>query len=274
MSNIFKAACIQLNCGPDLSRNLKDCGEIAADAASKGAKFILTPENTDFLVKSNIERRRLSLPEKGHPGLSFASGLAQELEAWLLIGSMSIDLDDGSDRIANRSFLFDAKGGIVARYDKIHTFDITLPNGEAYRESAVVRPGGKAVTAPLPWGMLGMSICYDLRFAYLYRALAKAGAIFLAVPSAFTVPTGRAHWETLLRARAIETGSFIFAPDQTGDHEEQLETYGHSLIIGPWGDVLSRTGDETGYILADINQDDALKAREAIPSLQHDRSFS
>ena len=184
---------------------------------------------------------------------------------------MSIKL--GDNRIANRSFLFSDTGEIVARYDKIHLFDVDLPTGESHRESDLVRPGEEAVVAETPWAIIGLSICYDLRFAYLYRDLAKAGASILTVPAAFTVPTGKAHWETLLRARAIETGSFVLAPAQCGEHEGGRQTYGHSLIIGPWGEVLADAGEDTGFIIAELDLSAVEKAREAIPALKHDRAY-
>jgi predicted amidohydrolase len=211
-------------------------------------------------------------PEAEHPAIPAFSALAAELGVWLLIGSLQIKLD--AVTCANRSFLFDDCGRVVARYDKIHMFDVDLQGGESYRESKTFRPGDRAVIADTPWGKVGLTVCYDLRFAYLYRALAQAGASFLTVPSAFTVPTGQAHWHTLLRARAIETGSFVFAPAQCGGHAEGRKTYGHSLIVAPWGEVLADGGEAPGVITADIDPAKVAEARSMIPALTHDRRFS
>ena len=211
-------------------------------------------------------------PEAEHPAIPAFSALAAELGVWLLIGSLQIKLDAAT--CANRSFLFDDRGRVAARYDKIHMFDVDLKGGESYRESKTFRPGERAVVADTPWGKVGLTVCYDLRFAYLYRALAQAGASFLTVPSAFTVPTGQAHWHTLLRARAIETGSFVFAPAQCGEHAEGRKTYGHSLIVAPWGEVLADGGEEPGVITADIDPAKVAEARAMIPALTHDRRFS
>jgi predicted amidohydrolase len=183
--------------------------------------------------------------------------------------------DDGSDdRLANRSFLIAPDGGIAARYDKIHMFDVELEGGESYRESNAFHPGEAAVLASLPWGVLGMTICYDLRFPHLYRALAQAGADFLSIPSAFTVPTGRAHWHVLMRARAIETGCFVFSPAQWGEHAEGRKTYGHSLIVAPWGEILAEADDGTGFITADVDPVKITESRRKVPSLSHDRPFT
>ena len=231
----------------------------------------MTPENTT-LIEPNRGRQLAKTPaEEAHPGVPHFAALAKELGIWLLIGSMPVRADE--KRIANRSFLFDPKGAIVARYDKIHMFDVDLPNGETYRESNGVRPGGQGVVAQTPWGAIGLTICYDVRFAYLHRALAQAGAVMLTVPAAFTVPTGQAHWHVLLRARAIETGCFVFAPAQTGEHAEGRLTYGHSLIVAPWGEVLADAGDKPGYIVADIDLERVQKARSMVPALRHDREF-
>jgi deaminated glutathione amidase len=204
--------------------------------------------------------------------LAAGQELARELGAHLLLGSVVVKIDDAT--LANRSFLIRPDGAIAERYDKIHMFDVDLPNGERYRESAVFRPGERAVTAVLPWGILGMTVCYDLRFPYLYRALAHAGADFLGIPSAFTVPTGRAHWHVLMRARAIETGCFVFAPAQWGEHANGRKTYGHSLIVAPWGEVLAEAEDGVGFIVAEIDPAKVLEARRQVPSLSHDRAFA
>ncbi len=267
----IKTACVQLNSGPDMQVNLDRAVALIREAAGQGAQFIATPENTCRMRAQQAEKLKTAKTEELHPGIPVFSDLAQELGVWLLAGSMSVKLD--GDHIANRSFLFSDTGEVVARYDKIHLFDVDLPTGESHRESDLVRPGQQAVIADLPWAKLGMSICYDLRFSHLYRDMAQAGAEILSVPAAFTVPTGQAHWKTLLRARAIETGSFVIAPAQCGEHEGGRKTYGHSMIIGPWGNVLAEGGEEPGIIMADLDMEEVKKARQAIPSLQHDRDY-
>jgi predicted amidohydrolase len=272
MSTTFKVACVQLNAARDIAPNIDAASRLIREARRAGADFILTPENTSMIEPKRALLLEKVLPESEHPGIPAFSALAAELGVWLLIGSMQIKLD--VTHCANRSFLFDPKGAIAARYDKIHMFDVDLAAGESYRESATFRPGSEAVIADLPWGRLGLSICYDLRFAYLYRALAQAGASFLTVPAAFTVPTGSAHWHVLLRARAIETGSFVFAPAQCGTHAEGRKTYGHSLIVAPWGEILAEAGDKPTVITAEIDPAKAVEARGMVASLRHDRAFS
>jgi len=275
MTHSLKTACVQMTSGPDVTDNLRQAETLIRDAAGKGATLIATPENTCSLRAPSIpfsERLEGAYQQDTHPGVPFFAALAAELSLSLLIGSMSVRV---GDRIANRSFLFSPAGGILATYDKIHLFDVDLPTGDRYRESASVAPGGKAIVAQMPGCRMGLSICYDLRFPHLYRSLAKAGADILAVPAAFTVPTGQAHWETLLRARAIENGAFVIAPAQVGQHEGGRMTYGHSLIIAPWGEVLADAGgDSPGIILADLDLSSVAKARGAIPALTHDRDFS
>ncbi len=268
---MLKAACLQLTAGPDIAANLKDAATLIRDAASQGARFIATPENTCHIRMPATEKLMSSPVEEKHPALPLLSELAQETGAWILLGSISVKISD--DKIANRSYLFNDKGAIAAMYDKIHLFDVDLAGGEVYRESTTVQPGKKSVLADTPWGRVGLSICYDVRFPHLYRTLAQGGANILAVPAAFTVPTGKAHWETLLRARAIENGAFVLAPAQCGTHEGGRGTYGHSLIIGPWGDILAQGGDAPGIIMADLDMDAVAKARQSVPSLQHDRPY-
>jgi predicted amidohydrolase len=271
MSKSFKAACVQMNSAAEIAPNLESATRLVREAATAGAQLVMTPENTT-LIDPNRTRALAKTPvEDAHPGVPHFSALAKELGIWLLIGSMPVRADD--KRIANRCFLFNPAGGIVARYDKIHMFDVDLPNGETYRESNGVRPGEQAVVASTPWGGLGLTICYDVRFGYLHRALAQAGAVMLSVPAAFTVPTGQAHWHVLLRARAIETGCFLFAPAQTGEHAEGRRTYGHSLIVSPWGEVLADGGEAPGVIIADIELEQVHKARSMVPALRHDREF-
>jgi predicted amidohydrolase len=210
--------------------------------------------------------------EQAPRGIAAFQVLARETGAWLLAGSLVVRLP-GEERLANRSYLFDPQGAVVARYDKIHMFDVDLAGGERYRESAQFRPGERAVLADTPWGKLGMSVCYDLRFPALYRALAQAGARMLSIPSAFALPTGEAHWHSLLRARAIETGCFVLAPAQTGLHEGGRRTYGHSLIVDPWGAVLADGGEAVGFVTAELDLARVDEARRAVPSLSQDRPW-
>jgi predicted amidohydrolase len=271
----FIAACIQYTAGPDPDPNLKEIGGLIRQARDAGAEFIATPEVSNF-IESGKRRRERARREADDPFLAGLRDLARETGAWILAGSLVIDPADnsGDDRLANRSFLIDASGGIVARYDKIHMFDIDLPGGESYRESNAYRPGGGTVVAETPWGKLGMTACYDVRFPYLYRALAHAGAEYLSVPSVFTVPTGTAHWHVLLRARAIENACFVFAPAAWGEHTGGRRSYGHSLIVDPWGRVLADGGEGVGIVTARIDPAEIAKARGMVPSLGHDREFS
>lgn len=272
MSQTVKVALVQMSSGPDIAENIIAAETMIRQAAAQGAQFILTPENTCHIRLPAAEKLKSAHPAEGHPAITRFSALAKELGVWLLAGSISILLPE--EKLYNRSLLFDAKGNIVAQYDKIHLFDVDLPTGERHRESNVVKPGDRAVIAETPWGKVGMTICYDLRFAALYRTLAQAGAKILAVPAAFTVPTGKAHWHTLLRARAIENGAFILAPAQCGTHHNGRTTYGHSLIIDPWGVILAEGGDETGIFMADLDMNAVDVARNAIPALKHDRFYS
>ena len=210
--------------------------------------------------------------ENEHPALPLFAALAQETGAWIVAGSLA--LATGGPKLAQRCYLFNPAGEIVAAYDKIHMFDADVGAGDSHRESASYEAGTRAVMAPTPWGNLGLTICYDMRFPHLYRALAKAGANIITVAAAFTVPTGQAHWHTLLRARAIETGCFILAAGQCGTHEGGRKTYGHSLIINPWGEILADAGEEKGLITATLNLDEVAAARTKLPSLQHDRVFT
>jgi predicted amidohydrolase len=278
----FTAACVQHTAGPDPEPNLRQVGDLIRRARGAGADLIMTPEASN-LIESGRRRRDKARPEANDPFLAAMRELARELDAWLLLGSLVIDPagepgangeTGGEERLANRSFLIDAAGGIVARYDKIHMFDIDLPGGESYRESNAYRPGAATVVAETPWGRLGMSVCYDVRFPQLYRALAQAGADFLAVPSVFTVPTGRAHWHVLLRARAIENGCFVFAPAQWGEYTAGRKSYGHSLIVDPWGEVMADGGEETGIVTARIDPGRIAEVRRMVPSLSHDRAFT
>ena len=267
----FKAACVQLNSGNDMSANLTAAGTAVRAAAAQGAQLIMLPVYAALLDGSGRVMRDNSFPESGHPALSAFQALARETQAWMLVGSLTLKVD--GERLANRSFLLAADGAVVARYDKIHMFDVTLPSGKVIRESGAYRPGEQGVVAATPWGSLGMTVCYDLRFPQLYRALAKGGASFLAVPSSFQRETGVAHWHALLRARAIENLSYVFAPAMCGEHPGNRVTYGHSLIIDPWGKILAELGDEPGIAIADIDTDEVARVRGMLPSLEHDRVF-
>ena len=267
----FKAACVQLNSGNDMAANLRAAGSGVRAAAEQGAQLIMLPEYAVLLDGSGRVMRDNSYPEDQHPALPAFQALARETHAWLLPGSITIKIDD---RMANRSYLLSPDGTVVARYDKIHMFDATLPSGKVIRESSAYRPGGQAVVADLPWGPLGMTVCYDLRFPQLYRALAKAGAIFMAVPSSFQRETGVAHWHTLLRARAIENLSYVFAPAMCGDHPGNRSTYGHSLIVDPWGKIVVELGTEPGVAIADIDAAEVARVRGMLPALGNDRDFA
>ncbi len=267
----FRVGLVQMCTGRDVDRNVEDASALIREAAGEGARYVQTPEITTLM---EMERARLFAalrPEDGNPAVVRFAALAQELGIWLHVGSMAVLLGNG--KVANRSLLFSPEGEIQARFDKLHMFDVELPGGESYRESKNYQAGSAGVLAELPWGTLGLTVCYDLRFPHLYRALAKAGADFLAIPSAFTRQTGEAHWHVLVRARAIENGCFVFAAAQAGKHESGRETYGHSLVVSPWGDVIAEAGAEVGVVVADVNPDDVQKARMRIPSLRHDRPF-
>jgi len=246
------------------------------EAAAGGAKLVLTPEATNFLIKDPVARAAALTTHDDDAVVVGLRGLARELGVWLLIGSAIVKSGHaGDDRAANRSLLIDDTGAVVATYDKLHVYDVDLPTGERWRESAAIRPGDKAVVADTPWARLGLTICYDIRFPQLYRALAKGGAGMISVPAAFTVPTGEAHWETLLRARAIETGCWILAPAQAGLHEDGRRTWGRSTVVGPWGEVVAKLDhDEPGVLFATLDFDAVARARTAVPQLTHDREFA
>lgn len=272
MSPRFTAACIQITAGREIGPNVERGIAMARQAAQSGADFIALPENATLIEPDLEAALAKGLPESEHPALPAFRELARETGTWILIGSLSIR-DPGAAKLANRSFLIDAAGNIAAQYDKIFLFDVNLREDEWYRESDRIRPGNEAVVAPSPWGLIGLTVCYDLRFPQLYRALAHAGAGILTIPSAFTVTTGKAHWHVLMRARAVETGCFVIAPAQTGEHAQGRKTYGHSLIVDPWGTVLAEAGDDEGVILAEIDMAEVARARKRIPSLSHDRDF-
>ena len=273
----MRVALVQLTSSNDPAANLRLVEGFIRDAHAGGAHFILTPETTNIISSSRKQQAVVLHTETDDPSLARLTALAKELGVWLLIGSLGLKTGDADGRFANRSFLISPVGEIVARYDKIHMFDVDLGNGEVYRESSAYRPGTKASLAKTDIGNIGMTICYDMRFPDLYRQLAQAGAQILTAPAAFTVPTGRAHWEALLRARAIENGCFVLAPAQCGSHdwgkEPRRETYGHSLAISPWGKVLADGGETQGVTFVDLDLNDVAKARARIPSLGHDREF-
>ncbi len=271
MSERFLAACVQPTCIDDVEANLARISGLIREARAAGAALIATPEVSNLIAPNRAVALERSEPETQGTLCAYRA-LAAELGAWLSIGSLSIRLE-GHERIVNRSYLIDAGGRVVAHYDKIHMFDVELANGERYRESRTFRPGSRAVLAETPWGMLGVTICYDLRFAGLYRKLAQAGADFLTIPSAFTRQTGKAHWHVLHRARAIETGCFVIAAAQCGEHSSRRQSYGHSLIVDPWGAVLADGGEEPGIVVAEIDPAKVAEARAMVPSLRHDRDF-
>ena len=267
----FKAAMIQMRSGLQPGANIDAAVRYVGDAKSAGAEYVLTPEMTNILAANREQLFAAAVDEEADASLVTLREVARKLGIYVHIGSLAVRISP--DRAANRSFLIDPKGDILARYDKIHMFDVDLAGGESYRESRNYRPGELAVLADLPWGRLGLTVCYDLRFPALYRALAEAGATMLAIPSAFTKQTGEAHWHILVRSRAIENGCFVFAAAQGGRHENGRDTFGHSLIVDPWGRILAEGDTEPGLIVAEINPAEVASARARIPSLQHGRRF-
>jgi predicted amidohydrolase len=270
-ASTFKAAMIQMRSGLTPAANTDAAARMIGEAKNAGADYVLTPEMTNILAAKREQLFAAIVEEERDAALATFRALARKLGIFVHIGSLAIKV--GHERAANRAFVIDPKGEIIARYDKIHMFDVDLGGGESYRESSSYRPGELAVLADLPWGRLGVTICYDLRFPALYRALAEAGATMLAIPSAFTRQTGEAHWHVLNRARAIENGCFVFAAAQGGKHENGRETFGHSLIVDPWGRTLAEGGSEPGLIMAEIDPAEVSKARGRIPSLEHGRRF-
>ena len=267
----FNAALIQMRSSLKPRGNIDDAVRMIGEAKAAGADYVLTPEMTNILAAKREQLFAAIVDEESDASLATLRELARRLGIYIHIGSLAIKLSH--DRAANRSFLVDQKGDIAARYDKIHMFDVDLADGESYRESRNYKPGEQAVLADLPWGRLGLTVCYDLRFPALYRALAEAGATMLTIPSAFTRQTGEAHWHVLVRARAIENGSFVFAAAQGGKHENGRDTYGHSLIVDPWGRIIAEGGIEPGIVMAEIDPAEVANTRARIPSLQHGRRF-
>ncbi|HWV12596.1 MAG TPA: carbon-nitrogen hydrolase family protein, partial [Sphingobium sp.] len=249
----MRAAILQMTSGIDPAANAAAIVEAVGQAAGQGTDMLFTPEMAGYLDRNRARAAETLRGEADDPVLAAVREAAAQHGLWVHLGSLPLKEEGGDGRWVNRSFLIDGKGEIRARYDKIHLFDVDLATGESWRESAVYRPGEKLVAVNTPWGRMGLSVCYDLRFPDLYRALTNAGATMLLVPAAFTVPTGKAHWHVLLRARAIEAGCFVIAPAQTGRHKDGRETYGHSLVIDPWGEVLLDMGEESGLALADID---------------------
>jgi predicted amidohydrolase len=276
MTETLRVALVQTTTPADPVEGLAHVAPLIRRAAEGGARLILTPEGTNLLVQDRSRREALLADEGDDVAVAGLASLAAELGVWLLIGSAIVKSGHADDaRAANRSLLIDDRGQTVARYDKLHVYDVDLPTGERWRESAAVRPGDRAAVARTPWGGLGLTVCYDVRFPLLFRALARAGADLIAVPAAFTVPTGEAHWETLLRARAIETGCFVLAPAQGGTHADGRRTWGRSTVVGPWGEVVGRLDhDRPDVLFADLDLSAVARARQAVPQLAHDRDFA
>jgi deaminated glutathione amidase len=269
---VITAGLVQMRSGRDMARNLAEAVDLIREAHAAGARFISTPEMTNIIEPDRPRLRALAKPENEDEAVKRFGELAGELGIWLNIGSLALKVE--GEKLVNRSLLFAPDGGLAARYDKIHLFDVDLPDGQSLRESHAYDGGSTAVLVETPLAPIGLTICYDIRFPHLYRTLAKAGAKLFTVPSAFTVPTGEAHWHVLLRARAIETASFVLAAAQGGRHDSGRETYGHSLIVSPWGEVLAEAGTEPGVITAALDLGLADQVRARIPSLSHDRQVN
>ncbi|MGZ8202824.1 MAG: carbon-nitrogen hydrolase family protein [Burkholderiales bacterium] len=271
MNRSFRVACLQTQTGNDLAANLEVVTRMTREAAAGGAQFVLTPEYTLMMDGSGRTMRERALDADGEPALPQLQALAKECSVWLLVGSLTLKTE--GERIANRSYVLSSEGAVVATYDKIHMFDCVLPDGKVIRESSAYRPGDRAVVAETPWGRFGLTVCYDLRFPQLYRALAKAGALYLTIPSSFQRVTGKFHWHTLIRTRAIENACFVFAPAMCGEHPGNRATYGHSLVVDPWGEVLADGGEAPGIVYADIDPARVAEVRRMLPCLEHDREF-
>jgi predicted amidohydrolase len=270
-NSAFTVGLIAMRSGRDPQANLNAVLAAIDQAKRAGADYVQTPEMTNVLESRRDRLLANIVADENDPTLATLQEVARKLSIYVHIGSLAVKASP--EKAVNRSFLIDRKGEIVARYDKIHMFDVDLAGGESYRESNTYRAGELAVVADLPWGRLGLTVCYDLRFPALYRALAEAGASFFSIPSAFTRQTGEAHWHVLLRARAIENGCYVFAAAQGGKHESGRETFGHSLIVDPWGRILAEGGTEPGVVLAEIDPAEVAAARAKIPSLHHGRRF-
>ena len=274
----MRAAILQMCSSDDPGENAETVLAAMAKAKAAGSDILLTPEVTNCVSQSRSHQAAVLHPQDTDPTLAAVRQAAQEAGLWVLLGSLGLRSGDPDGRFANRSILISDRGDIAAWYDKIHMFDVNVTETETFRESDGYRPGDRAVVADTPWARFGLSICYDMRFAYLFRDLAKAGAQVLTVPAAFSPVTGKAHWETLLRARAIETGCFVIAPAQTGDHNVSLgklrQTHGHSLVVAPWGEVLLDAGTDPGLHIIDVDVKEVDKARGRVPSIRHDRPYT
>jgi len=272
MNKSFKVGCLQFCADNDLNANLKQAELLTRQTHEAGADLICLPEYFSAIEVDDQTTLKKAVTEENHLALQLFQSLAKELSVWMQIGSLPIRISD--TQVNNRAFLINDSGEIVSRYNKIHLFDVMLKDDESYQESKAVLPGTESVVTDLPWGKLGMSVCYDVRFPHLYRSMAKKGADFLTVPAAFTQTTGEAHWHVLLQARAIENGCYVFAACQNGVRHTGRATYGHSLIIDPWGTILADAGEDTGFIVADIDPAKVRETREMVPSLQHDREYN
>ena len=279
MVQTFTVACVQTTAGPDVKTNIINASALVREAHKSGATLIVLPEVTNIIdMDRSAMAEKLSAEVDDISLVAFCT-LAVELKVWLLLGSLGLRHEtalnaEGKPKFANRSFLIGDDGVVRNRYTKIHLFDVDLGAGETYQESKSYEPGNETVVADTPWGKLGMTICYDIRFPHLYRKLAQAGAKFLSIPAAFARPSGKAHWHVLMRARAIENGCYVFAAAQCGEHGGGRSTYGHSLIVDPWGEILADGGTEIGFVLAEIDTSLVDKVRQKIPSLTHDRDYS
>ena len=270
MAQTFKVALVQNRAGADMDANIAECSELVRQAHDQGADLICLPEMFSCLYASDGSYDAGPYPEESHPALRHFSNLAASLGTWIQPGSVAVEVP--TKKLRNRAVMFDPTGALVAQYDKVHMFDVDLADGESYRESEIFESGDEAVLAPTPWGLVGLTVCYDLRFAYLYRSLAQAGASYLTVPAAFMRTTGKAHWHVLLRSRAIETGCYVFAACQWGAHGDAV-TYGHSLVVTPWGEVIADGGESGGVVIADVDPAKVDEARAMVPALRHDRSL-
>ncbi|MEZ7864518.1 MAG: carbon-nitrogen hydrolase family protein [Rhodospirillales bacterium] len=279
MVQTFTVACVQTTAGPDVKTNIINASALVREAHKSGATLIVLPEVTNIIdMDRSAMAEKLSAEVDDISLVAFCT-LAVELKVWLLLGSLGLKHEtalnaEGKPKFANRSFLIGDDGVVRNRYTKIHLFDVDLGAGETYQESKSYEPGNETVVADTPWGKLGMTICYDIRFPHLYRKLAQAGAKFLSIPAAFARPSGKAHWHVLMRARAIENGCYVFAAAQCGEHGGGRSTYGHSLIVDPWGEILADGGTEIGFVLAEIDTSLVDEVRQKIPSLTHDRDYS
>lgn len=274
----MRVALLQMTSSDDPAENLATVEVMLAEAVAGGAGFVLTPEVTNCLSTSRRHQQAVLHLEEDDPTLAAMRSAAARHGVWLLLGSLAVKTNDSDGRFANRQFLISPQGEITGRYDKIHMFDVEVTPEETYRESDGYRPGDRAVVADTPFGRIGMSICYDVRFGHLHRALAQAGAEILTVPAAFSHITGAAHWHVLLRARAIETGCYVLAPAQTGKHPASAgasrQTYGHSLVVAPWGEILADAGTDAGVTYVDLDMEKVAQARKRVPALTHDRDFN